>query len=260
MKTKLLFVFAAILIFSFPAFAQNDARIDRIADNAGLLSPQEKANLTELIASIAATYDFDLVIVTETDIGDTRPMDYADDFFDYNGYGLGGDRDGCLFLQVTGSRDYWFSTSGRGIGVLTSTALNKLEASTVKFLKEGNPYEAYRAFLLDWELFLSLDAKGRHYNFFYRWNVVLVSISWFLALITGLIVVQIWKRSMNTALPQTQAAGYVVPGSFVFREKKDNFLYSTVTREKREDQTPSSGGGVHTGSSGRSHGGGGGKY
>jgi len=256
MKTKLLAVCLPVLFFFFcvPAFGH-----DRIVDNAGLLSVKEKEELQYMTDYIASTYNFDLVIVTEKNIGSTRPMDYADDFFDYNGYGLGEDRDGCLFLQVTESRDYWFSTSGRGIGILNSYAFNKLETGTVVHLKNNDPAAAYRAFILDWEEFLVLDAKGRHYNFFYQWNIILVSVAWLLALAIGFIIVQTWKSGMNTALLQTQAAAYMVAGSLVFTEKKDRFLYSTVSKSQRQTEN-SSGGGIHTGSSGRSHGGGGGKY
>ncbi|MCL2472318.1 MAG: TPM domain-containing protein, partial [Treponema sp.] len=200
-------------------------------------------------------------IVTENDIGGARPMDYADDFFDNNGYGLGDDHSGCLFLQVTNSRNYWFSTTGRGIQILNSTAYAKLDSDIRKFLGEGDAYGAYRAFLQNWEVFLSLDARGRSYNFFYRWNVILVSISWLLALGVGFLVVQTWKRGMDTARLKTQAASYIVPGSLAFREKKDRFLYSTVSkREKPRQPTGGGGSGIHTGSSGRSHGGGGGRY
>jgi uncharacterized protein len=256
MRAKNLILCSLILLFFLPTAASAD---ERVVDNAGLLSSGQKAELIRMADSIAANYGFDLVIVTEASIGNKSAMDYADDFFDYNGYGIGEGRDGCLFLQVTGSRDYWFSTSGRGIGLLNSSAFKKLEADAVKFLKEDNPYEAYKTFILNWEKFLTLEAQGRSYNFFFEYNVLLVSISWAIAFAIGFIVVSIWKKGMNTALPQTQAAAYIIPGSLSFKEKKDSFLYSTVTKTKRETQS-SSGGGTHTSSSGRSHGGGGGKY
>ena len=258
MKIKLLIV-SLPLLFIFlaaPLIGQ-----ERIVDNAGLLNAGEIEKLKSLADSLAAAYDFDLVIVTEKSIGSKKPMDFADDFFDYNGYGLGTDRDGCLFLQVTGKREYWFSTSGRGIKILNQTAGDKLEADVVKFLKEDKPYEAYLAYLLAWEQFLELDAKGRSYNFFHQWNLVLVSIVWLVALAIGFIVVKVWQNGMNTALPQSHAAGYVVPNSLAIKEKKDNFLYSRVIRTRRQKQSSSGGGGgVHRSSSGRSHGGRGGRY
>jgi len=263
MKTKLIkLCLPFLIVFCVPsAFAR-----ENIIDNVGLLNQQEKASLTELIASAASIYNFDLVIVTEKNIGAYSPMEYADNFFDNNGYGLGQNKDGVLFLLVTDSHDYWFSTSGRGIKILNSTAGDKLENSVVKSLKEGNFYGAFNAFLVDWNEFLALDAVGRNYNFFQRWNIVLVLIAWVIAFAIGLIVVQIWKSGMNTALAQTHAAAYVVPGSLAFKEKKDSFLYSTVNKTRRQTQgqgISSSGRGISAGGfsgGGNRHGGRGGKF
>jgi uncharacterized protein len=249
---RLLFLPVLFAILAGTAFAQ-----ERIVDNAGLLNDSQKEDLRRLTDAIYQEYSFDLVIVTERSIGNARPMNYADDYFDYNGYS----QNGCLFLQVTGSRDYWISTAGTGIEILNSYAFNKLETNTVRFLSADNYYEAYMAFIQDWELFLSLDQNYRSYNFFYQWNSVLVAVSWVIAFVISLIVVHVWKTGMNTALPQKAAAAYVVPGSLAFKVKSDNFLYSTVSRTRRQTETSSSGGGgIHTGSSGRSHGGGGGRY
>jgi uncharacterized protein len=263
MKIKLIKLCLAVMIvfFASPVFAQ-----ERVVDNANILSSQEKENLKAIISSISSMYDFDLVVVTENDIGGASPMAYADDFFDYKGYGLdnngnsmGQDRDGCLFLLVTGTRDYWFSTSGRGIKLYTSTALSKLKSDVVKLLKSGSYYNAFQAFLLDSKEFLALNARGgRTYNFFHRWNYASVLVAWILSLLIGFLVVQSWKKKMNTALPQTQAAAYVVPGSLAFDVKTETFLYSIVQQSARDDDD--SRGGSHTGSSGRSHGGGGGHY
>jgi len=257
MKTKVIKFCLTFLIIFFvsPAFAQ-----ERVIDNAGLLSQQEKAGLLAAAASAASAYNFDLVIVTEKNIGASSPADYADGFFDRNGYGLGQNKDGALFLLVTDSRDYWFSASGRGIKVLNSTAANKLEGSVVKQLRENNFYGAFNAFLVNWNEFLSLDAKGRNYNFFHQWNLVLVLIAWVLALAVGFIVVQTWKSAMDTVLPQTQAAAYVVPGSLAFKEKKDSFLYSTISKTRIQTQSSSPGRSLSAGSPGRSHSGRGGKY
>ena len=259
MKIKRLMAVLAMLFifFSAPLFAQN-----RIVDNAGLLSDDDIAGLKESADKIASAYSFDLVIVTEKDIGAKSPIEYADDFFDDNGYGLGKDRDGCLFLIVSGSRDYWFSTSGRGIEILNSAAYNKLEGGVVSALKNNDPDIACRTFIHNWEEFLILDAKGRNYNFFYEWNLVLVIAAWVVSLLIGFIIVQIWKAQMNTALPKKEADAYIIPGSLAFTQKQDRFLYSTVTKTAKPKQDSSGGGsgGTHISSSGRSHGGGGGKY
>jgi uncharacterized protein len=243
------------LLFSVQVFGN-----ERIVDNAGLLSASQKNDLIRMMDTIAATYNFDLVIVTETSIGNTSPMNYADDFFDYNGYGLGNDRDGCIFLRVMGTRYYWFSTSGRGRTVLNPFAFQKLDSDTGKYLGEDDYYSAFRAFILAWDQFLSLEAQGRSYNFFYQYNLVLVIIAWLAAFGIGWFIVHTWKMGMNTAMPQTQAAAYIISGSLNFTVKKDSFLYSKVTKIKRQTQSSSGGsGGTHISSSGRMHGGGGGR-
>jgi uncharacterized protein len=244
----------AVLIVSVPLFAKS-----RVVDSAGLLSAEQTASLQDMADAISVTYDFDLVIVTENDIGNAKPMDYADDFFDYNDYGLGQDRDGCLFLVVVETRDYWFSTSGRGIGIFNAAAAGKLEKDALNYLRKDNYYNAFAVFAKDWETFLALDAKGRHYNIFYEYNLVMVISAWLVSLGIGFLVVRAWKKSMNTALPQTRAAAYVAPGSLYFEVQQDQFLYSNVSRTARENDSVSSGG-IHTSSSGRSHGGRGGKF
>jgi uncharacterized protein len=255
MKTKLLAAIFLIVLLSSPLYTQAQSRI---VDNAGILSAGEIAELQRLAETIAANYSFDLVIVTEKDIG-VSPENYADDFFDNNGYGLGEDRDGCLFLRVTGSRDYWFSTSGRGDKILNSTAFDKLDSTVGPYL-ENNAYAgAFRAFISEWETFLALDAKGRSYNLIYRYNIILVIAAWVISFLIGLAIVQTWKKQMDTALAKEQADSFIIPGSLAFTQQTDRFLYSTIIKIKRPKST-SSGGGIHKSSSGRSHSGGGGKY
>jgi len=254
MKIKKLILPLLFILSALPLFSQ--AR-DRVVDNAGLLSPGEKNILMNHLDYISGTYRIDLVIVTETSIGGALPMDYADDFFDYNGYGM----DGCLFLIVTGTRDYWISTSGRCIKILNSYAFNKLESDALKFLRENNYNAAFNSFQKNWENFLILDSKNRSYNFFYQWNMVLVLIGWLISLAIGFIIVLSWKSGMNTALLKTQADSYMIPESLAFNVKTDKFLYSVVTKTERpKDDSSSSGGEIHTSSSGRTHGGGGGRY
>jgi hypothetical protein len=67
---------------------------------------------------------------------------------------------------------------------------------------------------------------------------------------------------MNTALPKTQAAAYVVSGSLNFTAKKDSFLHSKTDKVRLQSQQAASlvkGGARIISSSGRSHGGGGGR-
>jgi uncharacterized protein len=247
---KILLILIVLLVY-VPAFLCAQTRV---VDNAGVLSESEKAGLERQLAAIASTYHFDLVLVTEKDIGSARVMDYADDFYDRGGYG----DDGCLFLRVTGTRDYWFSASGRGIKMLNNTAYKKLESGIGSFLDNNNLAGAFNAIADDWQTFLALDANGRSYNFFYRWNALLVLIGWVIAVLIGFGVVYTWKAQMNTAIPQKQADPYIVPGSLAFTGKKDTFLFTKTTKTQRASSS-SGQAGSHLSASGRSHSGRGGR-
>jgi uncharacterized protein len=252
MKKRLItFLITALFLFlSFPAFAQT-----RVVDNAGLLTAGEIRELEGLMAEIAGTYDFDLVIVTEGSIGVVDSFDYADGFFDGNGYGIGASRDGCLLLLVMDIRERVFSTNGRGVKMLNATADKRLEKNILAYLRNDNWAEAFRAYVSTWETFLALDAKGKSYNILTEHAPVFYIVSWAIAIIIGLIYVAALKKQMNTVFLKTEANVFIAPGSLNFTRKQDNYLYSTTTKTKIESS--SSGGGR---SSGSSHGGSRGRF
>ena len=70
----------------------------RLVDDAGLLSSEEKDELLDKLDEIRDKEDFDVVIVTKESLDGKSPQDYADDYFDYNGYGVGKDKDGILLV------------------------------------------------------------------------------------------------------------------------------------------------------------------
>jgi uncharacterized protein len=72
------------------------------------------------------------------------------------------------------------------------------------------------------------------------------------------------SAQMNTKLPQNSARNYLNQSSYQLHGHSDMFLYSNVTKVRRESSSSSGSGGggssTHRSSSGRSHGGGGGKF
>jgi uncharacterized protein len=76
------------------------------------------------------------------------------------------------------------------------------------------------------------------------------------------IVILIMRFSMNTKRQQRCATAYMVDGSWNLTQHRDMFLYSNVTKTRKQEPSENKGGGssVHRSSSGRSHGGGGGKF
>ena len=64
-----------------------DSQEQKVYDDAGLLSEEERGELQEML--VAAAYDTkqDLVIVTTADSGGKSAREYADDFYDEHGFG-----------------------------------------------------------------------------------------------------------------------------------------------------------------------------
>jgi uncharacterized protein len=250
MKKNLLL--CLLLLFPLFLYAQN-----RVIDEAGLLNEGEKAELEERIASIRSRYNFDLVILVVFDTGDKTPEAYADDYFDYGGYGVGSDANGALFLQVLNSRYVHISGTGSGTAVFSSRRIDVSLDKIIPYLQNDDYYGAYGSFLDQAEYYLAAlergnsDSESESKGFFYIAAA-------FLALVISLINFFLQRAKHKTALPQYFAGDYIKQDSLRFRVRKDTFISTFTTRIKRQQNN--SGGGLHTGSSGRSHSGGGRGY
>lgn len=88
MKKTACVLLAAFLSFlpAFPAFAANQE--PRLVDGADLLSDGEETVLLEKLDEISARQRADVVVVTADSLEGKSPMEYADDFYDENGYGF----------------------------------------------------------------------------------------------------------------------------------------------------------------------------
>ena len=142
---------------------------NRLVASAGILSAGEAQNLKETLDRISETYKFDIVILANNSIGGAEPQDYAKEYYNLMGYGIGEEKDGCLFLHVTGSREYWFTTSGRAKNIFFSgNAYSKMMTDFHKNIENNNYNDAYLSIADNCEKFLALDAKGKtfHYSFF----------------------------------------------------------------------------------------------
>jgi hypothetical protein len=72
-----------------------------------------------------------------------------------------------------------------------------------------------------------------------QWDYKSVLIAWAAAIAIGVGVVEFWKYKMNTVFLKREADAYVIPNSLVFHMKKDSFLYSYVTKIRRQTQNRS---------------------
>lgn len=259
-------LFALILCVTMvtPAFAASE--MPRLVDNAGLLTDTEQSELLATLDEISERQQADIVVVTTNTLNGKTPMNYADDFYDDNGYGYGAEYDGVLLLVSMEDRDWWISTCGYGITAITDDGIDYISEQFLPNLSDGNYAAAFATYAELCDEFFSQAKTGQPYDGDHMpkapFNTVkCLLISMAVGLVIALIVTGSMKGKLKSVRMQAAAGSYVKANSMNITESRDIFLYNTVTRTERPKSSSSSGGSsTHSSSSGRTHGGGGGKF
>lgn len=247
----------------------------RILDNADLLWQDEEAALEAKARAITEEYGMDVAILTVYDYEGFYIEDYADDFYDVNGFGVGSDYSGVLLVIALDSREWAISTCGKAIYAITDYGIEGLFEEMAWYLSDDDFYEAFDAYLTALPYYFDAYEQGNPvdghvggYNgpgsveIGTREDVVYYGKNppYGLAPVIGIliagIVILIMRAGMNTKRPQRSAASYLTDGSYDLRRQQDIFLYSQVSKVRRQQQSNSGGSSVHRSSGGRSHGGG----
>lgn len=249
MKKKIVLVLFTVLILSvciFPSFA-SETHPPRIVDAYGLLSEDDYAELTELYDEISIKQNVDVVLVIIDTVGDSDYSSFADDYFDYNGYGMGEDFDGILFLYSVDDAYTYISTHGIGISAVTDENEDAIFDAINPKIKEGSYLSAFTTFAR-----MCDDYITEATTFDLPMNLL---ISLAVGFIIALIVTGIMKGKLKSVKFQRAASNYLKPGSLNIYDSREMFLYRQITRTKKQENSSNSN--THTSSSGRTHGGGG---
>ena len=257
-------------LLATPVLAEESSKVskDYVVDNADLLTQTEENELSEKLQDISDELQFDVVVVTTNSTGSKTATEYADDYFDYNGYGRGSNNDGALFLVDMGDRKWAISTSGYGIEAIVDSALDDMEEEIVPYLKSGDYDGAFNEFA-DLTYDIVNDAKnGKSYsnsttsttkNHKNIGTILIVAFS--IGAGISLIIILVYRSKLKPVKCQKEAKEYIVPGSFNLRRSDDVFLYFNITKvpiPKNNDSDDS--GSFHSSSSGSSHGGSSGSF
>ena len=240
----------------------------RLMDEAGLLSSDEAAEIKAMLDEISERQKFDVVIATVNSLSGKTPMAYADDLYDYSGFGFGENKDGVLFLISMEERDWYISTTGYGIVAITDAGREYIADEFKSYLSDGDYAEACRIYANEVDRFVTNAVEtGKPYDVgnlpHDPLSLVWIPISLIVGFLIAAGVVGGMKSKLRSVNFAAAADSYVKPGSMNVRESRDMFLYSTVSRTakpKDNDSSSSGGSSTHTSSSGTTHGGGGGKF
>lgn len=278
MKRLFSLIFALLLV-SCLVLTAAAASPPPVTDKEQLLTEAEENALISAIGQLKTDYGIDVMIVTTNSYDGKSAQDYADDWYDTTG----GGEDGVLFLLSLSQREWYISTCGKMIYVLTDYGIQRIGEEAVAYIGNGYYYDGFDRFLTSLPHYLDAyennspvdgyaDYSGSYYHgeaedtvYYETEYTPNFLISLVIGLVVAAIAIAVMKSAMNTKRPQRCASAYLKPGSYHLKLHQDLFLYSNVSKQRRQQQNTSGGsrgGGssVHRSSGGRSHGGGGGRF
>lgn len=247
---------------------QQEKKYSKIYDDAKLLNDSEKELLNNLAEEFVKKYDMDLIIATtlnNSSSGSTKS--YAEDFYDYNGFGIGKTYDGILFLidRTYGENDTYFLSTGQAILIYDDNRVNYV-LNDIYNVKDYGYYKMFEQFIESSSKYAEKGVAASYKDYYIDENGDLQKKRIFpiflfigISIVISSIVVVIFLLKNKMVKKATKANEYLDQKSINFTTKEDRFINTHTTRTHIPKSTGSSGGGssISRGSSGRSHGGGG---
>ncbi len=235
-----------------------------IVDMAGVLPDSERDDLQNRLLDISNKHMVLASMVIIDSDTDYSSLSCAEDIRDYGYYG-GGTQGDCVMLYVNlYTRDWVISTKGYGIDSFTDAGIQYVGEQIAPYLKDADYYKAGCKFVEVFDDFMIRYENGDPFDVddlpkapFPVFKNILIAIA--VGLVIGLIYILILKGQLKSVAPNESATDFVVKGSVNINEKKDIYLYRTVSKTPKQSSS-SGGSSTHTSSSGSRSGGGGGKF
>lgn len=235
---------------------------EKVYDFADLFSPNQEEGLYSSVAEFVNTYNMDLAIVTINDNNKGSQAVYADDFYDYNEFGIGSSRDGLLFLIDMENRQIYMSTTGYAISMYNDYRIEMALDRVYTYMSDEAYYDGVLAFIREISNYADegLPTYSSDYSKSETTAGEQLLKSFIGAFIITVIVMVILIRKNRLVKKATTAEEYLDKKSIDIKNMGEVFLGSHTVKHRIDHGSSSSGGGgssTHSSSSGSSHGGGG---
>lgn len=236
--------------------------LPRLLDQADLLSEEEEAELLSSLDEISERQECDVVIATVNSLEGKTATAYADDLYDYNGYGFGEERDGILLLISMETRSWAISTCGEGITIFTDAGQEYMVEKFKSLLSAEKYHEAFLKYAELSDEFITQARTGNPYDV---GNMPKGSVSsfWIFGdLVIGCLIALVMgnrkKKRLKTVKKKTKAQDYAVAETLILSKSWDRMIDKRVTSRTVSSGSSSDregGSSTHTSSSGTTHGG-----
>ena len=263
----------------------------RVFDQAGLFSETEIIQLEEKIAQCRKSTKMDVVIVSAYADGERSAEEYADDYYDYGGFGVGKKASGVLLLYYMDGPgqpggECYISTAGTMINMLTDERIESILDDVYGDLGNRDFAGATEHFLEDVKAYVKEGVESGQYTYdrdtgeivrYHSIRLYEVAIAMVIAgILAGSVCLDIKKRyamKQSSREVSNSLQAYRADCAFCFSVAGDKMVNKYVRSVPVPRNTSSGSGGrghsgsssagrstIHTSSSGSSHGGGGRRF
>ena len=268
MKKKfLLILMTFLLIRSFTTLQifADESENPLFVDLTNSISQDETNSLNEKLSSVSEKQECAVVICITDDFGEKTATEYADDYFDTNGYGYGSDNSGILLVINTESHDWAISTTGYGIKAFTDAGQSYIMDQITPELGDGSYVAAFSEFAELCDDYLTqahtdeaydnsnMPSKEKDFNLARD-----ISVGILIGIIIAFLIVHSNKSALKTVRREPEAKNYMRDGSLNISKSREILIHTDV--EKIKIKNEDSGSSTHTSSSGETHGGSSGKF
>ena len=254
----------------------------QIVDECDLFTASEEQTIIQVMERIERNHQMDMVVLTTSRVpydpseSMYRIAEFADDYYDQGGYGLGPDNSGMLLLVDMNNRAMYLSTGGVMIEYINDSREEGILDAAWSYMPYGQYGRAVEAAMLQTERYL---ARGREEGTFLYDEVTgqrlsgihnaLTTAEMGIGLIVGIGAAAVFVSSVRGAYElrgSTYSYDRSANASIAFTRDEEHYLRQIVSRRARSQDSSSGGGGrsggsgVHRSSSGASHGGGGRRF
>ncbi len=246
---------------------------EKIYDFADLFSDAEELELYAKVSNYINQTSLDLAIVTINYNNKHNIQVYADDFYDYNDFGIGNGNSGSLFLIDMDTKQIYMTTTGNAIRTYTDQRYNIILGNVFTYVANGQYYNGINSLVdlmssyaeinpLEDGNYVIENGKVVKDN-----NDILVCLG--IALIVTIIALLIMARMNKMVFKASSSRNYLKHETMNIKKINEVFLGSSVTKVKIAESSTGSGSrrvgssrssSIHRGSSGRFHGGGGRRF
>ena len=239
---------------------------EKIYDFADLYTDEEEKNLYSAVYDFYQRRNLDLVIVTINDNFEST-QEYADDFYDYNNFGYGSDRDGLLFLVDMENRYVYISATGGAMTLYPDNECDMITEQVYTYFSDQNYYDGTYQMIKTLDTYYEISYNDSNIDE-YKYNTADVNYLYvfIFAIVCTIIGIVILIKRNDLVKVATTSEEYYDKGSKGVHRIKDVVIGHHVTKHAIEHDTGSSShgggfsGGGHISSSGSSHTGGGHKF